>query len=141
MKKLFQLFLIFFCLQATAFAQTNEADNILGTYMSAGDKGKVVITKNGDHYNGKLVWSVTPGALDKNNPVESERTKKLAGKQILTGFVYTGKNVWEKGKIYDPENGKTYSCKITLNPDGNLTVRGFIGVSLIGRNTQWRRVK
>lgn len=45
MKKLFQLFLIFFCLQATAFAQTNEADKILGTYMSAGDKGKVVKQK------------------------------------------------------------------------------------------------
>ena len=75
------------------------------------------------------------------HPVKSERTKKLVGKTILTGFKYAGKNVWEDGKIYDPENGKTYSCKITMKTNGDITVRGFIGISLLGRNTTWKRVK
>lgn len=121
--------------------QTAEADRLLGTYMTEGNKGKVVIEKRGNTYNGKLVWSITPGALDKNNPVKAERTKKLAGKTILTGFKYAGDNVWNDGKIYDPENGKTYSCKITLQKNGNITVRGFIGVSLLGRSTNWKRIK
>lgn len=143
MKLLFKGLLLVFmtiCYTATTYAQS-EADRLLGTYMSAGNKGRVVISKDGDKYKGTLVWSVTPGALDKNNPDPAERTKKLAGKVILKNFVYAGKNVWDSGTIYDPEKGKTYSCKITLKPDGNLTVRGFIGVSLIGRNTEWTRVK
>lgn len=134
------LALIALCYSATTHAQA-EADRILGTYMSAGNKGRVVISKQGNKYHGTLVWSITPGALDKNNPDPNERTKKLAGKVILKNFTYSGKNVWSDGSIYDPEKGKTYSCKITLKPDGNLTVRGFIGVSLIGRNTEWTRVK
>ena len=124
-----------------AMGQTGEADRLLGTYMTEGNKGKVTIEKSGDVYFGKLVWSVTKGAVDKNNPVKSERTKKLVGKTILTGFKYASKNVWEDGKIYDPENGKTYSCKITLKSNGDITVRGFIGISLLGRNTTWKRVK
>jgi uncharacterized protein (DUF2147 family) len=46
-----------------------------------------------------------------------------------------------KGTIYDPGNGKKYKCKIWLRKDGNLKVRGFVGVSLIGRNEIWTPVK
>ena len=55
-----------------------------------------------------------------------------------------GTYMTEGGKakvVIDPENGKTYSCKITLKNNGDLTVRGFIGVSLLGRNTTWKRLK
>jgi hypothetical protein len=45
---------------------------------------------------------------------------------------------WSQGKIYDPKNGKTYSCKMTL--EGNeLKVRGYVGFSLLGRTTVWTR--
>ena len=46
-----------------------------------------------------------------------------------------------KGTIYDPKNGKTYDCKVTRDEKGNLNVRGFIGISLIGRTTYWLKVK
>lgn len=140
MNKLILMMCLLFATIGKTMGQTGEADRLLGTYMTEGNKGKVTIEKSGDVYFGKLVWSVTKGAVDKNNPVKSERTKKLVGKTILTGFKYAGKNVWEDGKIYDPENGKTYSCKITLKANGDITVRGFIGISLLGRNTTWKRV-
>ena len=51
-------------------------------------------------------------------------------------------NVYEGGDILDPENGKIYKCKMTLNPNGNdVEVRGFIGISLIGRSQHWKRVE
>ena len=117
MNKLILMMCLLFATIGNAMGQTGEADRLLGTYMTEGNKGKVTIEKSGDIYFGKLVWSV------------------------LTGFKYAGKNVWEDGKIYDPENGKTYSCKITLKANGDITVRGFIGISLLGRNTTWKRVK
>lgn len=141
MKKTLSILFLSFVAAFNAMGQTSDADKLIGTYMTEGDKGKVVIEKKGSTYHGKLVWNVTEGLLDKNNPVKSEQTKPLVGKTILTGFKYAGKEVWDGGKIYDPENGKTYSCKIKMKKNGDLTVRGFIGVSLLGRNTDWKRVK
>ncbi|HEV8261332.1 MAG TPA: DUF2147 domain-containing protein, partial [Burkholderiales bacterium] len=47
---------------------------------------------------------------------------------------------WAGGEILDPHNGKTYQCKMTLSGDGkSLNVRGFIGISLIGRSQTWWR--
>jgi uncharacterized protein (DUF2147 family) len=44
------------------------------------------------------------------------------------------------GEILDPESGKIYRCKMTLSEDGkSLNVRGYIGVSLIGRTQTWLR--
>jgi len=54
-------------------------------------------------------------------------------------FEYVGKGKWKNGYIYDPDNGKTYRCKAQLKGD-TLKVRGFIGVSLLGRNSEWTRV-
>ena len=66
---------------------------------------------------------------------------KLAGKEILKNFEFNGKDLWHNGTIYDPKNGKTYSCKISRDEKGNLNVRGFIGVSLLGRTAFWVKVK
>jgi uncharacterized protein (DUF2147 family) len=55
------------------------------------------------------------------------------GLKVLRDFVFVGDNRWEEGKIYDPENGKDYSCILTLIDANTLNVRGYIGFSLIGR--------
>ena len=60
---------------------------------------------------------------------------------ILSGFTHSGGNLWEGGQIYDPQEGKTYKCKMTLETSDHLKVRGFIGISLIGRTNDWARVK
>jgi uncharacterized protein (DUF2147 family) len=49
-------------------------------------------------------------------------------------------NSYEDGTIYDPENGKTYSCTIEMVNANTLNVRGYIGISLIGRTDVWKRV-
>ena len=59
---------------------------------------------------------------------------------IMEGFSYNGK-IWSGGTVYDPENGKTYKCKLTLRKDGRLEVRGYIGFSLIGRTEIWTRAE
>jgi len=130
-----------------AFAQPeNEADQILGIWLTGSKKAKVEIVKCQNLYCGRIVWLREPyyddGSvkLDKKNEDESLRTREVMGINILEGFSYDEDLEWEDGEIYDPDNGKTYSCVMNLIPEKNiLEVRGYIGISLIGRTEEWIR--
>jgi len=97
------------------FAQTVDADKIIGSYMTERNKGKVTIAKKGIKYYDTSVWIKESGALDRNNPDEKERKNKVAGKIILKDLAYTGNGTWEKGTVYDPESGKTYIERYLIN--------------------------
>lgn len=68
------------------------------------------------------------------------KNKPILGMTIMWGLKPQGANVWSGGQILDPKNGKIYDLKMTLSPDGKtLTVRGFIGFSMLGRTQTWIR--
>jgi uncharacterized protein (DUF2147 family) len=120
---------------------------VIGNWLVQDKKAKVQIFKRSNKYFGKIVWLREPNdeqgkpKHDKENPEEKLRSRPLLGLEMLTDFVYDEDLVWEDGEIYDPKNGKTYSCKMTLSEDGKtLDVRGYIGISLIGRTSVWSRV-
>jgi uncharacterized protein (DUF2147 family) len=77
--------------------------------------------------------------LDHNNPSPKLRKRPLIGSPILIDFVFAGDSFWKSGKIYNSDNGKMYSGKMTLISPDQLNVRGFIGISLIGGSTTWTR--
>lgn len=145
MKKIILIIVAFvFCLNA--FAQKVNADALVGNWLTGSKKGIVQIYKEGTKYNGKIIWLQTPTyedgkpKVDKHNPDKALQTRPIMGLNMLNGFVFDGSK-WVDGTIYDPEKGKTYSCKIMLKGDDMLDVRGFIGISLIGRTDTWYKVK
>lgn len=127
-----------------AFAQA-EADQIIGDWLTTNGRSKVHIYKSNNKYFGKISWLKEPEEngkpkVDKNNTDPKKRNNPLIGLNLLRNFVYYKNNVWEDGNIYDPENGKDYSCKMTLTDKNTLEVRGYIGFSLIGRTVIWKRI-
>ena len=94
---------------------------------------------------GRLVWlrikptDDNPRAVDSRNPTPTLRTRPLCGVVMMWGFQPEGPGQWSGGSLYDPESGNTYSGKLALNPDGSLSLRGYIGVSLFGRTERWTR--
>jgi uncharacterized protein (DUF2147 family) len=128
----------------TAAAQT--ADAILGSWANPNGQDHILIYKKGNKYYGKLDWIKYPNdeqgkpKTDKNNPDPALRSRPDLGLELLKDFVYDGDNVYNDGTVYDPKNGKTYSCKMTLDGN-NLKIRGYIGISLFGRSEIWARVK
>jgi uncharacterized protein (DUF2147 family) len=77
--------------------------------------------------------------VDRENSNPDLRSQPLMGLQLMEGFTYNGKDVWEKGTIYNPENGKTYKCKMTLVAPNRLEVRGYVGIPLLGATSIWTR--
>ncbi|CUA86942.1 Uncharacterized conserved protein, DUF2147 family [Gulbenkiania indica] len=69
----------------------------------------------------------------------TNKGKPINGLNILWGLQKQGEG-WEGGKILDPKSGKVYSAKAKLIDGGRkLEVRGFLGVSLLGRTQVWER--
>lgn len=125
---------------AIVVSAQNKANDILGYYMSPSGKSILKIYEMNGKYYGKPVWMKEPEQLDSKNPDVSKRNQKVFGSNAIRDFVFNGKDTWEKGHIYDPNNGKTYDCKITRDEKGNLNVRGYIGISLIGRTEYFVKV-
>jgi uncharacterized protein (DUF2147 family) len=117
-----------------------EPDGIIGTYWSPDKNGKIEIYNVGDKYFGKIVWGTKSGK-DIHNPDPQLRERDVIGLVILHDFVYDGNNTWKNGTIYDPQTGKTYQSKMTLDDQGNLKVRGYIGIPLIGRTETFTRIE
>jgi len=63
----------------------------------------------------------------------------VLGMNILWGMHRDG-DAWSGGEILDPEDGKTYRCTLRTATDGQLEVRGFVGISLLGRSQVWKRL-
>ncbi|MBV9961801.1 MAG: DUF2147 domain-containing protein [Parafilimonas sp.] len=139
MKRIISLLLILITLFTISFAESNndKADNILGIYWSPKKDAKIEIYKKDNKYFGKSIWTST-NRKDIKNPNTSLKERELLGVELFTNFVYKN-GIYQDGKIYDPESGKTYDCKITLNGQ-NLKVRGYIGISLLGRTEIFERI-
>jgi uncharacterized protein (DUF2147 family) len=144
--KLFSLLaLLMLCF---AFTSNDEGDGLIGIWQPSNGRAKVKIEKIGTKYFGKLVWLKEPNdpttqkpKVDKNNPDESMRNVPLKGYRMLKDFVYAGKDQWNEGTIYDPENGSTYSCEINMKDKNTIEIRGYIGVKALGRTDVWKRLE
>jgi len=92
------------------------------------------------------VWLQEPsddtGTLkhDINNPDPELRSRPIIGLRMLYGFRPDGPGRWTGGRIYDPNNGKSYRCKLELEDGGStLEIRGYVLTPLFGRSTRWVR--
>jgi uncharacterized protein (DUF2147 family) len=124
----------------------DDSSAIIGVWKTGDGNAMVRIYKNGEKFQGKIVWLKEPidpetgkPKLDKNHSEEANRTRPILGLVNIWGFSSKEKNIWDEGNIYDPKNGNTYSCSMKLINANTLEVRGFIGVSLIGRTDTWTR--
>ncbi|WP_420387011.1 DUF2147 domain-containing protein [Roseivirga sp.] len=144
MQKLIVFFSLFLLLGSSVL-KAQSADDVLGLWLTDDGKAKIEIYKEAGKYNGKIVWLKEPNndngqpKLDKENSEEELRKRPIVGLNLVKGFTFDD-GVWEDGEIYDPENGKTYACRMKLKGD-KLDVRGYIGMAMFGRTVVWTRVE
>jgi uncharacterized protein (DUF2147 family) len=134
-------------LAVTLFAAPAVAEpGALGVWATEEEKSHVEIYVCGDQLCGRIVRLKEPlndegtEKLDIFNEDESLRARAIVGLELFTAFVPTGEGKWKKGRIYNPEDGKTYKCKMELDGADTLRVRGFVGISILGKTQIWTRV-
>ena len=93
---------------------------------------------------GRIYWLKKPLSggqpkRDRNNPDIALRERPLCGLMILTGFRRAKENTWSAGHIYNPNDGRTFSSTMSLDEDGSLRIRGYVGLALFGKTVQWVR--
>ena len=133
-------------MSSISFAQVG--DSPIGTWQTVDEEGqKKALVQISQDPNGNLRGRILklqqkPGALC----VKCEGDKKdkpIEGMSIMWGLKKAQENnKWEDGAILDPSNGKTYNLKAELIENGQkFKLRGFLGISLLGRTQIWTRVQ
>jgi uncharacterized protein (DUF2147 family) len=128
-----------------AFAQMTP----VGTWHSIDDKtqeikSEIVIADNGGVLTGRIAKLLRKEAKQDAlcyQCTDDRKDKPILGMEIIRGAKkQDGKDVWEEGKILDPENGKSYTLRLTpIEAGKKLDVRG--SVFGIGRTQTWVRVQ
>lgn len=143
---------IFGTICITLFCTTAIAQDITGTWRYIDDKtgepkGLVKIEKqaNGTFSGTALKATPRPGYTPKelcSNCPAPYTNKPIIGMQVITGLKSEDEVNYTDGRIIDPVSGKIYKLKGKISTNGKkLFLRGYIGVSAMGRNQTWLRVE
>ena len=126
------------------------AEDITGLWQTIDDKtgapkGQVEIRKEANGTFVGKVTKITPrtGYTPKEICVDCPApytNKPILGMDVLTGLKQGQGSNYVNGRILDPNTGKIYSMKAKLSANGKrLHLRGYVGVSVLGRNQIWIR--
>jgi uncharacterized protein (DUF2147 family) len=106
-----------------------------GNWTTEDGHGVIAIEPCGDSICGRIVGIVrAPG-----EPIPKDvHGASQCGLTIITREKPTGDGFW-LGDVVDPRTGTTYGAKIWIDSSGNLCLRGFLGLPLLGQTQRWRR--
>ena len=150
MKHIFKLglFALVMLVATNTFAQS-AADKIVGVYSveEEGRQSKVRFTKQADGtYQGQIIWLLNPNnpdgsrKYDTKNPDPKLRTVPADQVVIVYGVRYNAEDqCWEGGKVYKPNNGKTYKVELSFKDAKTLRVKGSLGPVSLSR--YWNKIE
>jgi uncharacterized protein (DUF2147 family) len=143
----FAIYLVIFAYYACGAAAIRAAETAspIGVWKDA--DATFEIYENDEKLSARIVALKEPKTsegkekMDIHNPDRSKRDRPIIGLVFMTGFNRKTDTRWENGTIYDPKSGNTYSGFLELDGPNRIKVRGFIGISLIGRTEVWTRAQ
>lgn len=118
----------------------------VGIWLIGDKDGKVEIYQSGNQLEGKVVWIKQPTdaggqpKTDTENPDEILRARPILNLVFIKGFQKENEeSKWSGGTIYDSKSGKTYKGWIQMVDEKTMKLRGYVGISLLGRTDIWTR--
>jgi uncharacterized protein (DUF2147 family) len=143
------IFFIGLCFSAVGAAADEMSP--VGRWRAVSDKtgnvtGIIEITAVGDSLQGKIVKSIPDPDDDPPDTICTkcdgpDKNKPILGLTIMKGFHKDGDS-WDDGTILDPRSGDVYSAEMHVGENGKkLFLRGYLGISLLGRTETWLRAE
>jgi uncharacterized protein (DUF2147 family) len=107
--------------------------------------GWFLIREQNGVYNGIIAKMFLKPGEDPNSVCDQckddRKNHPWLGLELIRGMQQESDDKYAGGTILDPRDGKVYKATMTVSPDGQtLTVRGYLGVELLGRNQYWHRL-
>jgi len=127
---------------APAFGQSaaaGGAERPVGRWLTDNGNLEVEIARCGEAFCGTVVKVLANRSMGGDGEMKAADNRSPLGMIILKDFTSSGDGDWS-GEIYNRENAKTYSCKITLGGPDQLVVRPYVGLPMFGRTLIWKRV-
>lgn len=141
MKKIHALPLVLFT-GALLFpaSQAQAASPLEGYWLTENKRSVIKVEACEQGLCGYIHWIIEGGMqTDAKNPDESKRDRPMCGLPILWGFKQSNQSAWQGGKIYKADDGDVYDANMELQKDDTLKVRGYMGISLLGKSQIWSR--
>lgn len=136
------------CLVLAPMARADVAQSPVGVWQTVDDhtgqpKALVQIAQDADGtLSGKIIKGLGPNDQPDrrcDKCTDARKDQPMLGMTIINGMKPDG-DKYDGGQILDPENGSLYKCTMHTEEGGQkLVVRGYIGISLIGRSQTWNR--
>ena len=129
-------------LAAGSFALAQQTGNVTpdptGEWLVANKRATIRIADCNGHLWG-VVASQARANIDFRNPDPNLRSRPTQGLPVLLNMTRTKFNLWE-GKVYNSEDGHTYSASVSVINPNTIRVEGcFLGFLCGGEN--WTRVE
>lgn len=121
--------------------------DITGYWLTANKGAIIQFYKEGAYYHGKVVWQKQSmnkkgkPITDVNNPDKSKRKNPVIGSRMIYNLKFNPKTkMYEGGKAYQPQSGRTFDCKAKLVKNNDvMEITGMAGFSLMSKTLVWTR--
>ncbi len=122
------------------------AQTPVGLWLHDNKRIEIEIAPCDDRLCAKIVWFRWPNdaqgvpLVDLKNPDPVLRARPLLGLSVLEGLRRSGENLWDGGRIYNPDDGGSYNARMSIEGDGTLRIRAYVLLPLFGHTLIWTRL-
>jgi uncharacterized protein (DUF2147 family) len=132
--------LLLLLISATAFETPDSAQRLIGVWESEEKNLQIEMFEDDGQFAGRMIYFkcssdyIMRTCKDVENPNKQLTDRNLLGLKLLTQLSYQGGDLWDDGKIYDPNSGNTFEARIQLMGQNKAIVRGYWKYRWFGRS-------
>jgi uncharacterized protein (DUF2147 family) len=144
---IFSIFLLGTMFGSSSFHSAPAGYRLVGVWESEEKNLQIEMFEKNGVYSGRMIYfkcdtdEIMRTSKDIENPDKTLTKRHLLGLTLVTELAYQGDNVWDDGKIYDPNSGRTFEARIQLTGSDAAEVRGYWRYRWIGRSMTFYRKK
>ena len=126
---------VWFVVSWLIIATASAAPSAQGTWQIENGRGVVAIAPCGDALCGRIVGIDREPGIPLPTDING---RSQCGLTIITDMLPSDDGAWS-GRITDPRSGAVYRAKLWVDEQGNLNLRGYVGIPLFGMTQVWHR--